>query len=146
MRIASHGRDVAQISRERALTDDRRGLLAAEMHVLDRRIDLEEQILTGARAEDGAVVADAQRDARTSLGQLAQFLDDGDFIHETRDPMVALRRRSCPWRRGRRSVRLGDRDPGTPCGPGRECGGANRAWNRRSRERCSRRRRELWEL
>src|SRR5579863_290765 len=140
MRIASHGRDVAQISRKGALADDRRRLVAPEMHVLYHRVDLKEQIPTRAWAEDGAIVTDAEGDTRASRGQRAQLLDDGNFIHETRDPMVALRRRSCPWRRGRPWVQLGDRDPGTPCAPGRECAGANRAWNRRSRVRWRRRR------
>jgi hypothetical protein len=70
-RLASHRRDIAQVPRQRTLTNDSRWLIAPEMDVLDHRIYLEEKIVAAPRPVDGAVITDPERYARAVPGQFA---------------------------------------------------------------------------
>jgi hypothetical protein len=70
-RLASHRGDIAQVPRQRTLTNNSGWLIAPEMDILDHRIYLKEKIVAASRPVDGAVITDPERYARAVPGQSA---------------------------------------------------------------------------
>jgi len=59
-RLASHGRDIAESSREAAMADDfRRMPLPAEVNTFQAEVGRDQGFVTGRDSEDGTVVADS---------------------------------------------------------------------------------------
>jgi hypothetical protein len=81
MRDATHGRDIAEVPRKRALADDGRRLITAEMDVLNHGIDFKQEIFAGAGAVDGAIVANAHDKSGGGPGQAAELRNDLELIH-----------------------------------------------------------------